>query len=155
MFRDDTSHSPVIDLPSLVVRVRIPTAASVLNHKLAAALFLYAPLATSLGWLLHSWVPWMVGKSFHTGLIGGALCLFWALLAWLGHRVRPWAIVTQAVMGFLFLADTVEMWQERGLCKMSVVLTALTGVTALLMAALAHNLGGPRQGEKLPNGRHV
>ena len=134
--------------------MRIPTAAPVLNHKLCAALSLYAPLAAWLGWLLHEWTPWMAGKSLRAGLIGGGLCLLWALLAWRGHRVRPWAIVTLAVMGFLFLADTVEMWQGRGLCKMSVVLTGLTGVTALLMAALAHKLGGPHPGERFPPPRH-
>jgi hypothetical protein len=122
-----------------------------LNSKLRAALTLYAPLAAGLGWLVHSWAPWMVQKTCYAALIGGGLCLVWAMLAWLGHRVRAGAIVTLMVMGFLFLADTVHMWQERGRCKMSAALTGLTMLTVLLLTALAHNLGGPPPEDKPPS----
>lgn len=122
----------------------------VLNYKLCSSLTLYAPLAALLGWLVHSWVPWMVQKSFYAGLVGGGLCLVWAVLAWLGHRVRAGAVLTLMVMGFLFLADTVQMWQERGACKMSAVLTLLTGLTVLLLTALVHNFGGRHPDEPPP-----
>ncbi len=94
----------------------------------------------------------MVQKSYFTGLIGGGLCLIWALLAWLGHRVRAAAVSTLMGMGFLFLADTVALWQERGAGRLSAVLTSLTVVTVLLLTALAHNLGGPKTGRRPPSG---
>lgn len=124
-----------------------------LNYKLCSGLTLYAPLAALLGWLVHSWAPWMTQKSFYAGLVGGGLCLVWAVLAWLGHRVRAGTIVSLMVMGFLFLADTVTLWQERGFGKLSVVLTVLTVLTVLLLMALAHNFGGPHPDEQPPGTR--
>jgi len=124
----------------------------VLNYKLCSSLTCYAPLAALLGWLVHSWAPWMTQKSFYAGLIGGGLCLVWAALAWLGCRVRAGTILSLMVMGFLFLADTVTLWQERGFGKLSVVLTGLTALTVLLLTALAHNFGGPHPEEKFPGG---
>lgn len=123
-----------------------------LNSKLCLALTLYPPLAAALGWLVHSWASWMTQKTFYAGLVGGGLCLIWAVLAWLGHRIRAGAIVSLMVMGFLFLADTVQMWQERGFGKLSVVLTGLTVLTVLLLTALAHDFGGPHPDEKSPGG---
>lgn len=123
-----------------------------LNYKLCLALTLYSPLAAALAGLVHSWASWMTQRSFYAGLVGGVLCLVWAVLAWLGHRIRAGAIVTLAVMGFLFLADTVTLWQERGFGKLSVTLTGLTGLTVLLLTALAHDFGGPRPDEKPPGG---
>jgi len=122
----------------------------VLNCKLCSALTAYAPLAALLGWLVHSWLPWMTQKSFYAGLVGGELCLVCAALAWLGYRVRAGAMVSLTVMGFLFLADTVTIWQERGWSKMSVVLTGLTVLTVLLLAALARDFGGSGPDEDNP-----
>jgi hypothetical protein len=126
--------------------------AVVLNYKLCSGLTLYSPLAAALGWLVHSWVPWMTQKTFYASLVGGGLCLVWAVLAWLGHRIRAGTVLTLMVMGFLFLADTVQMWQERGLTKISVVLTGLTVLTVLLLTALVHDFGGPHPDEKSPGG---
>lgn len=124
-----------------------------LNYKLCAGLTLYAPLAALLGWLVHSWASWMTQKSFYAGLIGGGLCLLWAVLAWLRHRVRAGAVVSLMVMAFLFLADTVTVWMERGFGKMSVTLTGLTVLTVLLIMALAHDFGGPRPDGDNPFGQ--
>lgn len=121
-----------------------------LNYKLRLALNLYPPLAAALGWLAHSWAAWMTQKAFYAGLAGGGLCLVWAVLAWLGHRIRAGAVLTLMVMGFLFLADTVQMWQERGLGKLSLLLTGLTVLTVLLLTALVHDFGGPPPDEKSP-----
>lgn len=121
-----------------------------LNYKLCLALTLYPPLAAALAWLVHSWASWLTQRTFYAGLVGGGLCLVWAMLAWLGHRVRAGAIVSLMVMGFLFLADTVTLWQERGFGKLSVVLTGLTVLTVLLLTALAHNFGGPHPEDKCP-----
>lgn len=123
-----------------------------LNYKLRLALTLYPPLAAALGWLAHSWAAWMTQKAFYAGLAGGGLCLVWAVLAWLGHRIRAGAVLTLMVMGFLFLADTVQMWQERGLGKLSLLLTGLTVLTVLLLTALVHDFGGPHPDEKSPGG---
>lgn len=89
----------------------------------------------------------MTQKSFYAGLVGGSLCLVWAVLAWLGNRIRAGAIMTLAVMTFVILADTVTMWMERGFGKVSVTLTGFLVVTYLLLIALAHNFGGPHPDE--------
>lgn len=117
-----------------------------LNRKLCLALICYACVAPFLGWLVRSWVPWMAGATFKVGFVGGGLCLLWGLLAWLGRRVRAGAILTLAVMAFVILSDTVTMWMERKFCKMSLALTVLMGLTVLLLTALAHDFGGPREG---------
>lgn len=121
-----------------------------LNYKLCSALTCYTLLAPSLCWLVNSWEPAMVQKSLNAGWVGGGVCLAWACLAWLGRRFRAGAILTLMVMGFLFLADTVTLWQERGAGKVSAVLTGLTLLTVLMLAGLAHNFGGPHPDEKSP-----
>lgn len=124
-----------------------------LNRKLALALIAYSLAAPLLGWLVQSWVPWMARATFLTGLMGGGLCLIWGVLAWLSKHVRGWAIFTLGVMAFIILSDTVTMWMERKFCKMSVVLTLLLGLTVLLLTALAHQFGGPRDAESPPEGK--
>ncbi len=123
-----------------------------LNFKLCSGLTLYAPIAAFLGWRVHSWVPWMAQKSFYAGLIGGGFCLVWAVLAWLGCRVRAGAFVSLMVMALLFITDTLEMWEARGATKMSAVLTVLSMLTVLLLTALARNSGGPPLQGEPPHG---
>ena len=86
-------------------------------------------------------------RHFHDRADGWGLCLIWGGMAWLGRRVRGWAIFTLGVMAYIILSDTVTMWMERQFSKMSVVLTLLLGLTVLLLTALAHQFGGPREAE--------
>ena len=97
-----------------------------------------------MGWAARQWPGTSAETILFAGVACGALCLLLGVLGLAGWRVRPWTIVTLAVVAFALLSQVVTLWlprageslERRGDAVLAIVMFALT---MSLLAYLPHS----------------
>jgi hypothetical protein len=84
-----------------------------MNKSLGSELIVYSVLLAGLSYLAHHLAPAIAQPTFITGLIGGALCLVWGLLAVLGSRRKVFSVLTLMPVCYVLLSQTVMTWAGR------------------------------------------
>ena len=124
-----------------------------MNSNLGLELIVYGVLTAILSVILQSMVSNLAQVILIAGLAGGALCVIWGLRAVTGRRGRVWAILTLAILAFIFLSQSVIAWMGHSeaqsiplLAKILLTLMLVVSVGLLLIIAYAdQNIKGPAQ----------
>jgi len=84
-----------------------------MNRNLGTELIVYGILLAGLAYLAHHLAPTIARPTLITGLVGGALCLVWGILAVRGNRHKAWAILTLVPISYVLLSQAVLTWGGR------------------------------------------
>ena len=84
-----------------------------MNKNLGSELIVYSVLLAGLSYLTHHVAPTIARPTLITGLVGGALCLVWGILAVRGSRRKAWAILTLIPISYVMLSQAVLTWGGR------------------------------------------
>ena len=115
-----------------------------MNPKTSVLVLVYGTGMAVMGWVARQWPGTSAETILFAGVAGGALCLLLGVLGLAGWRVRPWTIVTLAVVAFALLSQVVTLWlprageslERRGDAVLAIVMFALT---MSLLAYLPHS----------------
>ena len=81
-----------------------------MNKNLGLKLLAYSVLLAGLSTLVHYLAPLIARLILITGLVGGALCLFWGLRGMLGYRSKVGPILTLIPINYIMLSQTILSW---------------------------------------------
>lgn len=83
-----------------------------MNSQTAALLLSNGVLLVALGLTSHYLSAEPGRVTFLAGAIGGALSLLWGILALLKFHRRGWVIFTLAIVAFVLLSQSVQLWMD-------------------------------------------
>lgn len=111
----------------------------------------------ALGFAVQATAPELAKVPFLTGLAGGGVCVFWAVVAWCGYQRRGWIILTMVAIAFSGLSQTVPAWlamatQSGNLAVALLTTLMLAGTVGMIMYVL-HGERPPEFYEVGPNRR--
>ncbi|MHB1310192.1 MAG: hypothetical protein ACYC23_24250 [Limisphaerales bacterium] len=115
-----------------------------MNPKTSALVLVYGIAMAVMGGVARQWPGTSTETILFAGVGGGALCVLLGVLGLVGWRVRPWAIVTLAVVAFVLLSQVVTLWLRRpgemveGRAD-AVLATVMFALTMSLVAYLPHS----------------
>jgi hypothetical protein len=84
-----------------------------MNKSLGSELIVYSVLLAALSYLAYHMAPAVAGTTRVTGLVGGALCLVWGLLAVLGKRRKVFSVLTLIPVCYVLLGQAIMSWTGR------------------------------------------
>jgi len=121
-----------------------------MNKTIGLQLVGYSLLLAGLSYLTHHLAPALARPTLITGLVGGALCLVWGLLAVLGKRGKAFSLLTLIPVCYILLGQAIMTWREYhanlpGQRTAVLVITVLfvLSLTMLMRIAYAGAFDGP------------
>jgi len=81
-----------------------------MNKTIGLQLVVYSLLLAGLSYLAHHLAPALARPTLITGLVGGALCLVWGMLAVLGKCGKAFSVLTLMPVCYILLSQTVTGW---------------------------------------------
>jgi hypothetical protein len=114
-----------------------------MNKTIGLQLIIYSLLLIGLSFVVYYLAPALARPTLVTGLIGGALCLVWGLLAMAGKRGRALPLLTLVPVNFALLSQTVLGWtggsqEVVGRRSAAVVITLLFVLSVGMLMRIAY-----------------
>ena len=108
---------------------------------MAGIIMAYGGGLAALGFAVQATAPELAKVPFLTGLAGGGVCVFWAVVAWCGYQRRGWIILTMVAIAFSGLSQTVPAWlamatQSGNLAVALLTTLMLAGTVGMIMYVL-------------------
>jgi hypothetical protein len=141
--KNQVTGDPVAATTSVRTAERMP-----LSFDVALDLALYGVLLVGLNLTARHLLPAFPLLTLFTGLVGGGLCILWAVLGRRGTRCRGSAMVTLAVVACVFVPQAVQSWavstesrwNDR---KVALLMTLLVFFCAAMLAKLVREGKAP------------
>jgi hypothetical protein len=109
-----------------------------MNKTIGLQLVGYGLLLAGLSYLTHYLAPSLARTTLITGLIGGAFCFVWGLMAMLGKRRKVFSMLTLIPVCYVLLGQAIMTWtgQHADLPGQWTTVLVITVLFALSLAML-------------------
>ncbi len=126
-----------------------------MNKSIGLQLLIYSLLLAGFSYLAYHLAPALARTTLITGVVGGALCLLWAVRAMAGSRGKALSILTLVPITFIMVSQTVMAWgggtQEGAGRSVAAVITLLLILSIAMLMRIAY-AGALRVGPGNPPG---
>jgi peptidoglycan/LPS O-acetylase OafA/YrhL len=133
--KEQVINTPDANAPPARAAVRLR-----MSLEVALDLALCGGLAAGLSFLAQYQQPDFSRATLFTGLVGGGLCVLWAVLGRRGTRCRGGAMVTLAAIACMFVRQAVHSWEAsaEGESKGRMVAALMTMLVVFCVGMLAN-----------------